>query len=358
MIYVVAPVCGLQRYGYCDDFHGMVMKNDLHVTDDTPSRMRAPRVSASVSLNYSVAKVIAIFTVLAGHWFTGTILWIPVTFGLFIFAFSSGYFTSRIYGDDIDRKKFWRKKLERLWLRYWVILIFLTLVVALKGGTVWHPHTLVHFFGLSGVLNWFFIRNGSGLGAGLWFFTLLLIFYLAYPSLAAASRSKRGALALSASASAAALFLADRVVVGHELWLTALGFILGVAYGAHEPRLKAASAAAAAIAGCGVLLVLNAAGHKGLNTAMIAAVSAALAMWLSKAKFPEWKALASVAKLEKYLLEIFLIHVYLFVHPTGNAVADLALSVALVLAVAVVLYEVAQRLATRVFAPPALVAEG
>ena len=85
-------------------------------------RVRAQAVSAVASRNYSVAKVLSILTVTAGHWFTGTILWIPVTFGLFVFAFSSGYFTSASYGERIERRKFWRNKFQRLGLRYWIFL--------------------------------------------------------------------------------------------------------------------------------------------------------------------------------------------------------------------------------------------
>ena len=82
-------------------------------------------LDARVSLNFSVAKVVAIFTVLLGHWFSPSILWIPVTIGLFIFAYSSGYFTARIYGARLDIRRFWVNKLERLGIRYWVTLGFL-----------------------------------------------------------------------------------------------------------------------------------------------------------------------------------------------------------------------------------------
>src|SRR5471032_2893628 len=140
-------------------------------------------LDARVSLNFSVAKVVAIFTVLLGHWFSPSILWIPVTIGLFIFAYSSGYFTARIYGARLDIRRFWVNKLERLGIRYWVTLGFLDVVVMIRGGRLFHWHTLVHLFGLSGVLNWLDIHNRSGLGAGLWFFTLLLVFYLVYPCL-------------------------------------------------------------------------------------------------------------------------------------------------------------------------------
>lgn len=305
-----------------------------------------PAVSGNVSLNYSVAKVIAIFTVVAGHWFSGTILWIPVTFGLFIFAFSSGYFTRTLYGDTVDRRHFWHKKLERLGLRYWVILTFLSVVVVLKGKSILHAHTLVHFAGLSGILNWAGVSNRSGLGAGLWFFTLLLIFYIAYPGLAQVARSKRGAALVTCAGFAGAVYLEEHVRVGHELWLTSFGFVAGVMYGAHQVRLKAAWVLAAAMLSSVALLGTNLAGYTALNTVLIAATSLALALWLSRAVFTQWSILQAVAKLERYLLEIFLIHTYLFLHLTGNSGLDFAVSLVVILGASVAVNLVAGRVSS------------
>lgn len=301
-----------------------------------------PAIGADASLNYSVAKVVAIFTVAAGHWFTGTVLWIPVTFGLFVFAFSSGFFTSAIYGERIERGKFWRRKLERLGVRYWVILAFLAVVVALNGKTILHWHTLVHFAGLSGVLNWAHVPNRSGLGAGLWFFTLLLVFYLAYPALARAGRSKAWAGPLAIGATALSVFLEEQVRVGHELWLTALGFVLGVFYAAHAPRVGTGFAAVLALGSCFLLCLLNTVLHdKSANAVLMTFASVGIAIWLAQAHLPRWPVLAWIAKLDRYLLEIFLVHVYLFVRPTGNSMLDFALSMALVVGASVALNRIA-----------------
>jgi hypothetical protein len=310
-------------------------------------------ISPAVSHNYSLAKVIAIFTVAAGHWFAGSLLWIPVTFGLFVFAFSSAYFTSRIYGVRIDRGRFWRKKLERLGLRYWVILTFLAVVVALRGKTILHWHTLMHYAGLSGVLNWAHVPNRSGLGGGLWFFTLLLIFYLAYPYLAKVASSQRAAVAVSLVTAVGATYLQAHVEVGHELWLTSLGFILGVMYGSNEPRFSSWLAASVALLGCGLLAVLNAVVHyKGANTALMTLTSIAIAVWLAKTHMPQWSLLKRVASLETYLLEIFLIHTYLFIHPTGRSVVDFIISMALILIAAVAINRIAGLVTRLVFDRP------
>lgn len=299
-------------------------------------------VPADASLNYSVAKVVAIFTVAAGHWFTGTLLWIPVTFGLFVFAFSSAYFTTAIYGERIARAKFWRKKLERLGVRYWVILAFLSVVVAVNGKTLLHWHSLVHFAGLSGVLNWAHVPNRSGLGGGLWFFTLLLLFYLAYPALARASRSRRWAAPLTIGATALSIFLEEHAPVGHELWLTALAFVLGVLYASHTPPVSTRFAAVLALLCCGLLFVLNAVAHtSAANAALMTFASVGIAIWLAQAHLPPWPVLRKIAAWDRYLLEIFLVHTYLFVRPTGNSPLDFALSMALVVVASVALSRLA-----------------
>lgn len=288
-----------------------------------------------VSLNFSVAKVIAIFTVVAGHWFTGTILWIPVTFGLFVFAFSSAYFTSRIYGVNIDRTRFWKKKLERLGLRFWVILAFLAILLAFEGRAIFHWHTLLHFAGLSGVLNWFGIPNQSAFGAGLWFFTLLLMFYFSYPTLASLCQSQSVSTVIALAATAGAVFLQQRVHVGHELWLTALGFILGVVYGLHEPKFRSRYVFfLAGLSGVCLLGINLFSGYKQFNTILIAATSICISIWLSKAVLPDWSVLKLLAKFEKYLLEVFVMHTYLFVHISGNSVLDFTLSLLLIVVAA------------------------
>jgi hypothetical protein len=317
---------------------------------DTDLQKHAPSFSSDTSLNFSLAKVIAIFTVVAGHWFAGTILWIPVTFGLFVFAFSSAYFTSRIYGVKIDKKRFWHKKLERLGLRFWVILSFLTIVLAFEGRPILYWHTLVHFAGLSGVLNWLAIPNRSALGAGLWFFTLLLMFYFSYPYLAKLGQSRFIATLVALGAIAGAVFLQERIKLGHELWLTSLGFILGVLYGLHEPEFSSRRALFVAALSCVCLLGINLfSGYRQFNTILIAAASIAISLWLSKAKSPPWHTAKMLAKFENYLLEIFVIHTYLFIHMMGNSVLDFAASLLLIVFAAIAINRVVAWLWSLVF---------
>jgi hypothetical protein len=60
-----------------------------------------------------------------------------------------------------------------------------------------------------------------------------------------------------------------------------------------------------------------------------------------------------VARLENCLLEIFIIHTYLFIHPTGISALDFAITMTLVAVVAWFLNIVANRLVKLVFSKPA-----
>jgi hypothetical protein len=311
--------------------------------------VQAVSITPSLSRNFSFAKVMAILTVATGHWYTGTILWIPVTFGLLVFAFSSGYFTAAIYGERIDRARFWRKKIERLGLRFWTVMLFILALEATQGETIWHWHSLIHLAGLSGVLNWLHVKNESVLGNGLWFFTLLLLFYLSYPYLARAARTKQAAAVVLGGGFIIAVCLEENIKVGHELWLTAYAFVAGVAWGAHQPRLPAAWALALTLSLWGALLVLNLMGIKLLNTVLLAAGGLSVAVWLTVVQLPQWSMIDRIAVLDRYVLEIFLVHMYLFIKPTGHGIVDFLLSLCLIVVVSVALGRLADRLSARVF---------
>ena len=138
-----------------------------------------------VSENFTLAKFLAIILVSTGHYFEGSLLWVPVTVGLFVFAFASGYFTAIKHTPSLPLKAFWSAKLKRLGPSLIVINLFLLALFLLQGREgIWHPHTLLGITGLSGFLNWLDIKSQSPFGAGLWFLTVLLLFYLIYPLLA------------------------------------------------------------------------------------------------------------------------------------------------------------------------------
>jgi hypothetical protein len=309
---------------------------------------------ASVSFNFSLFKVLSILCVATSHWPSAAKLpmWIPTSIGLVIFSFSSALFTTRIYGVDVDVQAFWRKKVERLAVRYWFLLACLSVLLLAEGKTVFHWHSLVHVFGLSGFLN-LAGPSASALGAGLWFFTLLLLFYLAFPYLARLAAASRGNVAVPLLATLVFFCLNDFVVLPFSLWLTALGFILGVFAGMYGTRVPAWASLAVTLVALALLLMNNLVlGYRSANGVLVGVACIAANLWLMRARLPQWGVFRALAKLENCLLEIFIIHTYLFVHPTGIGALDFTITMTLVIVAAWVLNILGSKLVRRIFSKP------
>lgn len=180
-----------------------------------------------ISHNFTVAKVLSIVMVLTGHFFGG-LLWVPTTIALFIFAFSSGYFTSSRYSTNYSIRKFWKNKVDRLVGRLIIINLFLLILFIFRnkeGIFIWH--TIVSMLGMNGLMEWFGIANKSPFGSGLWFFTLLIIFYLVYPLIQRVLNTKNsfGIMLFIILILSAMHYL---IPMEYSLWMTAISFIFGV----------------------------------------------------------------------------------------------------------------------------------
>ena len=302
----------------------------------------------TVSQNFSIAKVISIFIVVADHWFKDSSIWILSTVALFVFGFSSAFFTARLNGVDLDVGAFWNKKLRRLGVRYWLILGVLAILLLLRGRDVFHWHTIVHFAGLSGVLN-LFGPSMSALGAGLWFFTLLLLFYAAYPLLARRLIASPRTNIAMAIATIALLALDHTMKIGFSLWLTTLGFLIGTYVGVNRLHTHVTLLNAALIALPLSIVVMNVfAGFRALNGILLFAFSLAVSLRLTHQGL-RLGSLRFLVPLEACLLEIYLIHGYLFVHPAGNPLIDFLISVVVIVAAALVLNRAGNYLVARIF---------
>ena len=158
-----------------------------------------------------------------------------MTIGLLIFSYSSGFFTWLKYNGHYNKKAFWMKKVERLGLNLAVINIFLLILFLFQGKPeVMTWHTIVNMLGLTGFLNWFHVGNTSPFGAGMWFFTLLLIFYLFYPGIEYLNRKKSVSYLFGISFVVLSYYLHGHIVYGHALWLTACGFVAGIFFARNE----------------------------------------------------------------------------------------------------------------------------
>lgn len=301
-------------------------------------------IDSRISFNFSVAKVLAILLVVAGHFFTGVPLWIPVTIGLFVFAYSSAYFTSRKYRSGFSTRSFWASKAWRLGIPFWVTQFSLLMLFLLTGKSgIWTWQTVIHWLGQSGWLNWFALPNPSPFGSGLWFLTLLLLFYLAYPAIdrwnAVGTRAK-----ISVSvAFAVALVLQHSVDVGHMLWVTAFAFWYGAYAGRYSVGGTDWTWLVVGVAIAAVLFGLNAAGLKALNIPLLAGVAIAFVHWLEKVSLPK-KYLSWLQWLSPCVLEIYLIHTYLFVDQGWSLPVRFIVSILLIIISAQLLAQLTNRL--------------
>ncbi len=289
------------------------------------------------SFNFAVAKVVAILLVVAGHYFGGPLIWAPVTVGLFVFAYSSAMFTARKYRGSFALGTFWHSKLLRLGGRFLLTQVFLIVLLWWQGASgILHWHTLVHLSGQSGWLNWLGVVDQSPLGMGLWFFTLLLIFYASFPLLARALSSPVQARVLALAVLIASLWLSRTAVVGHALWITAAAFFVGVCCGMHP--LPGRAWQWGCIGGAGVLLlaVLNfALGVKSFNLELLLLVCLCAVQWLERGEVPG--IFAPALLLSPLLLEIYFVHMYLFVRLSASPWLGFVLSLLLITAVSWIL---------------------
>ncbi|MGB2755458.1 MAG: acyltransferase family protein [Phycisphaerae bacterium] len=293
-------------------------------------------IDKNTSRNFELAKAVAILLVFTGHFGTGIgFFWVAVSIGLFVFGFSSAYFTSAKYHDSFRFGPFWERKLHRLVPDLLVINAFLlVLFIVQQRPGIWTWQTLVNVLGLNGFLNWFGLGNPSPFGRGLWFFTLLLLFYCAYPILRRVGRS-RAALGITAGAALMVALLLNRyATMGHALWLTAWSFVFGVFVQRTGVRVRPVLGAIAAGLLAAVMLGLNMAFDVGvLNPCLIIAISVCAVLSLKDARLPI-RVLNPLQWVSGIVIEIYFLHPYLYLRVTGYRSLDYLASLACVLAVA------------------------
>jgi hypothetical protein len=269
--------------------------------------------------------------VLTGHFFKEyNLLWVPVAVGLLIFSFSSGYFTSIKYNGNYSKKEFWKKKFERLGISLLVINLVLLIIFLIQGRSgIMTWHSLVNVIGLNGVFSWFKISNQSPFGAGMWFFTLLLIFYLFYPLI---ERMKQTTLSLfTIIFICIAYYLNRHVHLGYALWLTSCGFIIGVWAEKTDEKISSMVCWTIAIIILFIMFLTNFLYDlKSLNFICILTFSLALIGAVKDFKVPDIINQFSLF-FSGCLLEIYLLHGYLFVTPTANRLINLMVSVGLII---------------------------
>ncbi len=290
--------------------------------------------SSDISYNFSVAKVLSILMVATGHYFGG-ILWIPTTVALFVFAFSSGYFSALKYTGNFSIKQFWIAKVVRLGFGLVFINFFLLLLFVLQGKSnivTWD--SVLGVVGLSSVLNWLNLPYKSPFGSGLWFLTALYIFYLVYPLVERINRNLWRASVFALLMLIVTTFLNFNVHVPYELWMTAFGFLFGSYAATIQIRMPLAMASGILIASVVTMLALNKFWCiNSLNYYMMLLASISVCGILLAYRLPDFFARFS-SIFSECIFEIYLIHTYLFLRIHDQNIVGYIASISLILLVA------------------------
>jgi hypothetical protein len=298
-----------------------------------------------VSRNFETTKVAAILVVTCGHFLPYAFLWITASIALCLFGFTSGYFTALIYGRCAEPLVFVRNKLQRLGPDLLVINLLLLSLFLLQGRPdIFSWQSVLGMLGLTGWLNWLYLPNPSPFGAGLWYFSLLLMFYVCYPLLARLLRNGAAGTLITVALLLVALWLSDQVRYGHMLWFTAFSFCFGVAYANQRWRgsWKHTVQLLGAMTLCFVLAnILFGNSFKGFF--LVGFVSLLAIQFLMAVPLPDWLH-RPFKPFGACVLEIYILHTYLFVHPSGVLMLDLLASLVVVLSVSFLARKVAERL--------------
>lgn len=299
-------------------------------------------IKNKISLNFTTLKSISILVIVTGHFYRDIqVLWVPAALGLFIFAYSSAFFTALKYSDSYALKGYFAKKIYRLGVNLLVINAFLAALFLVQGkDNIWNVKTLLSFFGLTGILDWLRISIDGPFGAGMWFLTLIIIFYALYPFLNVVLQGKRQIYLFSLIAIILLSWLNENVVYGHALWLTIGGFILGFISAKIRLRVKKSLSVIVMSATTGSILILNyLMSIKAFNFYLLLLLFGFFVLSVEHLYFP--KTVHSLMDfLSGFTLEIYLIHTAIFIGLTAVRPVDFILSVLLIVAVSILLVRI------------------
>jgi hypothetical protein len=309
-----------------------------------------------ISYNFHFAKVAALFAVIvghyaqAGHFTSSSFLWIPTQVGLYVFGFSSGYFTSLKYRGGFSISGFWKAKVPRLLAPLLVIDVFLIILLLIRGeANVFHWQSVPAWFGLTGVLRWFDITRVTPFGNGLWFFTLLLLFYGLFPLIERINRSRSHGLWFVVVSLFAAMVLQRLVPLGVTFWETAWFFILGAYCGRHL-EVMSWKVSAAFIAVCSGMLPLARYGLQipWMTPPLVMGLGLGMVWLVTSTSLPLMGGKV-ITVLSGVMLEMYVIHTYLFVFGwSGSWLLDLLLSLGIIAAASISLHPAGKWLGSRV----------
>lgn len=295
-----------------------------------------------VSFNFEAAKAVSILVVITGHYFgyygKTAYGWVLVTIALFIFGFSSGYFTSEGYPPGSSLGQYWKNKYTRLLPRICIINFFLLILFLFrKEDGVFSWQTIVHFFGGTGFLNWFSIPDGSPFGNGLWFLTLLLLFYAVYPIVRNWQKLYCNHFTLVLFY-CLIIFLHKTYPMGHMLWLTVFAFFFGIYCNRNDVSSWQIFFVIVFILTILSLAILNMYRIKSYNFFGLSVMGVSISVFLLNIDLHCIVFARNFFKvINSIMLEMYLVHTYLFSHYFANGFVDFCLSMLLTVIVSLLL---------------------
>jgi hypothetical protein len=308
-----------------------------------------------ISYNFHFAKVAALLAVIVGHYAqtvhhpSSTFLWIPTQIGLYVFGFSSGYFTGNKYRMDYSLNAFWLAKVPRLLGPLLVADVFLIALLLLQDqAQVFHWHSLFALFGLNGVFLWLGIPSQTPLGNGLWFFTLLWAFYLIFPCLERLNRTKAVGISTVTLGGILSLILAYQTSFGVAFWDTAWFFLFGTFCGRHLGRIHPTTSGILVLIGLTGIPIAKFVFHdSSLLTPLMMLLGIGVVGSLTATPISRWGSRWVMAA-SALLFEMYVIHTYLFIPVTlGTIALNFSTSLLLVVGMAFILRPAGRALGKR-----------
>lgn len=284
-----------------------------------PFGIKAQDVSLSsnqVSFNFDLIKVASIILVALGHYnISSGLLWAPVSVALFMFGFASGYFSSGKYRGNFSTLTFWNNKIRRLFLKILIIDLFLFGIFFFAntdGLFTWM--TIPSLFGMTAIFQWFGVKNTSPFGYGLWFFSVLILFYLLFPAISRLIAPIKRAIFFTATALLALAILNHTHPMPYSIWLTISGFIWGCYNGRFPVRFNPKVLTVLIILGTAAFLTFNLALNiKETNYPFLLIISVLCGIFSLSFALPK-KLMKLPASLKDCVLEIYFIHYYIHLH--------------------------------------------
>lgn len=295
-------------------------------------KRETPDTAPDVSFNFSVGKVLAILTVCAAHDLPLPGDWIAATVALFLFGFASGYFTSLKYHRQLKLSHFWWRKLSRLAPDLVAINLFLLVLFIIQDREgIWSWQTITSWVGVKGFLTWFGMENPSPYGAGMWFLTLILIFYALYPGLRIIANSRVIFTIFTVATLVGQNLLLLHFPMGHELWLTSWSFIFGI-FVQRTNLFVPVTLTGSLIAIISVIILgLNIALElRNFNRFLIITLCIVTVLWFKNVQLQK-KLFSPLGFLSGCLLEMYLLHSYLFWKLTDYVLVNFVISLVIVI---------------------------